>query len=62
VKEIDRIPQQFADSFLRESFSKIRHLMAQRAMNAELVKKRLTDCNIPKLMSKAKERIREKKK
>ncbi|TNV77605.1 hypothetical protein FGO68_gene2441 [Halteria grandinella] len=36
--------------------------MAQRAMNAELVKKRLTDCNIPKLMSKAKERIREKKK
>jgi hypothetical protein len=30
-------------------------------MNAELVKIRLNECNIPKLMSKAKERIRQKK-
>ena len=39
MEDIQRIPEKYADAFLKGSFQKIRTLMQQRSIKAELILK-----------------------
>ena len=37
MEDIEKIPEKYADAFLKDSFQKIRTLMQQRSIRAELI-------------------------